>query len=136
MMNNVVILYRRWFRCELGNVSIEFAFIGSLLIMLTLGVFEMGRIAYAYQTLQSAAGIATRMVDMGASDEEIANTIRARFPSREQGSLVVTFAPQVSSGLSYKRINAQITLPLIMPSFGIFPGNVLTVNAVQLVPTS
>ena len=54
-------------RSESGNASIEFAVMGPVLIALTLGVFELGRIAFTYHNLLSATGIATRMVAMGAS---------------------------------------------------------------------
>lgn len=123
-------------RNENGSASIEFAFIGSVLIFLTIGVFEIGRVVYTYFNLLNATGDTIRMVGMGAADEEIEAKVRSYFSPGEQMALEVDIEPQEIDGLSYKQIRAQIRLPLIMPSFGLFPGNYVPVNAIQLVPDS
>jgi len=79
-MKELLSLINRSRRSENGNVAVEFAFIGPVLIVLTLGVIELGRIAYTFQKLQSAVGIATRMVRMGATEAEIEDAVRLRFP--------------------------------------------------------
>jgi Flp pilus assembly protein TadG len=119
-----------------GNVSVEFAFICSILILLTLGTFELGRILFTYQKLAGALGGVTRMIGMNASDNAIRDSVMSRFSSAEQGALTVSIDTPVLDGVSYKRVDARYVLPLIMPGFHLFPGQSITVHSVQLVPTS
>jgi Flp pilus assembly protein TadG len=134
MLKTVLPLIRRSWRSESGSASIEFAAIGTILILVTLGVFELARFAFTRQTLLSATSVAARMAGMDASNEAIENRIRSRLPLREQEAVTVSIAPQLIGGLTYRRIEAEIDLPLIMPNFGLFPGNVINVRAVHLVP--
>lgn len=135
MKKLIMPLIKHPLQSQSGSVSIEFAFIGMLLIVLTLGTFELARIAYVRHTLLGATGLATRMVGMGASDAAIEAAMRARFGSNEQSAVTISFAPQIAGGLSYRRIDAEFALPLIIPNLGLFPRNTFTVRAVQLIPT-
>jgi len=124
-------------RSESGSASIEFAFIGILLIILTLGTFELGRFAYVSHGLTHAISFATRLVGMGATEDQIIAGIRNRLPPDQQANLTVAVVQQDIDGLPYVRIDAQVALPLIIPRLGLFDGAVgdtMTVRAVHLVP--
>jgi hypothetical protein len=134
MKMNPLSFAKRSCRNESGVAAVEFAFIGMILIVLTLGVFELGRVAFTYQKLLSAVGGATRLVEIGASDTVIHDIINSKFLPSEQGALTFDIGPQVVDGVSYRRIDVRYALPLIMPNFGLFSGGTVNVKALQLVP--
>lgn len=109
---------------ESGNAAIEFAAIGSVLICLTIGLFELGRIAHTQHRLSTAAGVAIRMVGMGATEDEIRASIREALLPTERGALTVIFreVPPDAQGLRYTQVVSQIDLPLIIPGFNLFQG--------------
>jgi Flp pilus assembly protein TadG len=117
-----------------GTASIEFAFVGTLLIALTFASFEMGRITFTYHRLSTASGVAARLVGMGATDPEIQEAIRARFPLSQRGDVQVLVTPDEIDGRQYMRVESQIDIRLMSPTFGIFPRNEFPVRIVQLVP--
>jgi len=124
-------------RNESGSVSVEFALIGSLLILTTLGAFELGRVLFTYHNLATAVGATTRLIQMQAPEEAIIDSINSRFPPGEQQHLTVEIDPNVViAGVTYTRIEATFALPLIMPNFNIFPEGPYMLRASQLVPTS
>lgn len=55
-----MIRVRRLFRCEAGTAAIEFAFIGLLLITVTVGIIEVGRALFMLNELSHAADRAAR----------------------------------------------------------------------------
>ncbi len=124
-------------RNESGSVSVEFALIGSLLILATLGAFELGRVLFTYHNLATAVGATTRLIQMQAPEEAIIEIINSRFSPSERQHLTVEINPNVIiGGAIYTRIDASYALPLIMPNFNLFPGSSYTLEASQLVPTS
>lgn len=128
---------RRSRRNESGSVSIEFALIGTLLIMTTLGAFELGRIVFTYHNLATAVGATTRLVQMQVADDVIIDSITSRFLPGEQQRLTVEIDPNVIvGGAIYTRIEARYALPLIMPNFNLFPQSPYMLRSTQLVPTS
>ncbi len=52
----------RLFRCQKGTAAIEFAFIGLLLIVSTVGIVEVGRALFMLNELAHAADRAARVV--------------------------------------------------------------------------
>jgi len=124
-------------RNEGGSVSIEFAVIGTILFMGTLGVFELGRVAFTHHNLATAVGAATRLIQMQESDDVIIEKISSRFAPSEQQALTIEIDRNVViNNATYIRINARYALPLIMPNFNLFPGSTYTVRTLQLIPTT
>jgi hypothetical protein len=68
-------------RIERGAVLVEFAFISSLLVVLLLGVFEIGGLWTNHQTVthasRSGARVGTQLGDQGEADHEILLAIQA-----------------------------------------------------------
>jgi Flp pilus assembly protein TadG len=128
-------------RCEEGAAAVEFAFIGSLLICFTLGVFELGRVTFSYHRLQNAVGATTRLVELGGptmpSEEMnavIQEAIAERFPASEREALTFDVADYDSEGVTYKRIHVDYSLPLLIPGLGLFSDDTLVLSARQVVP--
>lgn len=125
-------------RNDRGTAAIEFAFIAMVLMMTTLGVFELGRVLFTYHRLATAIGTTTRLVEMQAANDIIEGSIRSRFSADEQDALTIQVNPNFDAdGIVYTRIEAQYALPLIMPNFNIFSGGgVVTLQSSHMVPTS
>jgi len=121
-----------------GAAAIEFAFIAMILMMTTLGVFELGRVLFTYHRLATAIGTTTRLIEMQAANDVIEGSIRSRFSADEQDALTIQVNPNFDTdGIVYTRIEAQYALPLIMPNFNIFSGGgVVTLQSSHMVPTS
>jgi len=122
-------------RSESGSVTIEFAAIGSLLLIAILGTFELGRVLYTHYNLETAVGTTTRLIQLQAPPTVLEEAVRSRFSMIEQQYITVDVNPtHIIDGVTYTRIEARYDLPLIIPNFNIFSGNPYIVEAVQLVP--
>lgn len=131
-----LLFFRPW-RSEAGSVSVEFAFVGAILLIATLGAFELGRIVWTYHNLETAVGVTTRLVQMQASKDALEAAIRSRFSASEQTYVKVDVAPSfVIDDVSYTRIEARYELSLLIPGFSLFSGSPYIVRALQLVPTN
>jgi hypothetical protein len=132
MTNALSPLVRRMRRSETGTTSIEFAIIGMLLIALTLGTFELGRVTYTYHRLTNAVGGLARVVEMGTVDIE--ENIRSRFPANERGLLEFEWEVTIVNGRLYFQVAVTYPFRLLMPGLGLFPGNRVNIRVVQVVP--
>jgi len=122
---------------ERGAAAVEFAFISLLIIMVVFGAVEVGRVFYTYSTLITALGPTTRLVEQEAPASVIEDKIRSHFSSSEQGALTIQIQPGFSiDGAVYTRIDAQYALPLLVPAYKFFPGNIYTLKSIHLIPTS
>ncbi len=125
--------YRACLREE-GNVAIEFALIGLLLMMLTLGAFELGRFAYSYHRLETAVGATTRLIQMQAADDVIEDMIMSHFSADEQAAIQVSVPIVNINGSSYRRVEAQYALQSVVPNLNLMPDSLYTIQVSQLVP--
>jgi hypothetical protein len=132
-MNALSLLVRRMRRSETGATSVEFAIIGMLLIALTLGTFELGRVTFTYHRLTHAVGGLARLLEMQMS-ADIEATIRSRFPANERGLLEFEWDVAPVNGTIYFQVAVTYPFPLLMPGVGFFPGNRVNIRVVQVVP--
>lgn len=78
----------RMFRSrEHGQALVEMALVLPLFILLLFGVFEMGRIGYAYITVSYAAGEGGRVATLGGTDDQIETAIKKAVTSLDLESL-------------------------------------------------
>lgn len=90
---------RRLFRREDGTAAIEFALIGLLLILVSVGTIEVGRALFLYNELAHAADRAARLVMIQPADasvEDLQNKWeeeQKRFPVALPSDLSPTFGP-------------------------------------------
>jgi hypothetical protein len=131
-------LLKRAIRDQRGTAAIEFAFIGSLLlIVLTIGTFEAGRFLYMYNKLSRAAGEVTRQVAIGTPDDSIKELLMSRFEASERAALMIDMNPSLTDAVSYKLIDITYRLPLVLPGFNLLSGSdAVTVHVRHLIPTN
>lgn len=135
MRNRSASLFLRARKEENGSAAIEFGFIGFLLVLLTLGIFEVGRVIYLAHRLSHAVGDTSRWVGAGATNQAIIDGVKAHFPPNERGSVAVSVTSPVINGGTYRRVEARYPIPLIVPGLGIVSGNTFTIRSVNLIPT-
>jgi hypothetical protein len=136
MIGRATAILRRGSTSECGNAAVEFAFIGALLISLTLGIFEAGRAAYTHHRLKNATMHIAREIEMGTLDpDNVRGVIQQHFPQSEHLLIKVSFKRTVSGGVTYHHYLPEYTLKLIIPGFGLLgPENTLAIRTHVVVP--
>jgi Flp pilus assembly protein TadG len=126
---------------ERGNVLLEFAFAGSVAMMMLLGIVEFGRALYDYHLVSNAARIGSRYAIVHGADcfqtlpgctavgsAEVQTYVRSVSPGIDPTALTVTttWTPPANSicssiGAPYKTtgcvvtVNAQYTFTVLVP---------------------
>ena len=112
-------LTRLW-RCRRGNTAIEFALIAPLLLLLLLGVMEVGQLFWCAASLNYAVQQAARCAALDAPNStcttqaNIQSQARQAYPQLAQATFTLATAPcgaQVSAQLTY----AFVAWPLSQP---------------------
>ena len=123
---------RRLWRDETGASAIEFAIVGSVLVVLSIGIIEFGRAFFLRNDLSYVADVASRMLLMNSAAAEA--TVRAAAKGKFDGdpdSLTVTFATETSSGVNFKTVTMSYPQTLMIPFLA---NNTMTLTVVRRVP--
>jgi Flp pilus assembly protein TadG len=119
-----------------GQSLVEFALLLPLLLLLICGIVDMGRLMFAYVSLNMTTQEAVRLGGLGRSDADIRsyaeNNLRVGDPSK----LTVKITPELTPGQSTRKSGLDMTvtltysLPLITPLMTeIMPAPVLSANS-------
>lgn len=108
---------RESWREEQGQAVLEMALVLPILVLLLLGIVEMGRIGYAFITVNNAARAGARVASVGGTDAEITAAVQGAAPSLNTDSLAITISPVQASRESGQTVTVDIKSPvsLIMP---------------------
>lgn len=108
-----------------GSAAVEFAIIGPALLMMTIGVIDVGRLWHAQSTLRHSASEAARYASIRgadatnpASEDEVIDYVRNRAVGLQGNDVgvTVTWAPDNNSGSSVT-IQLQYPLGLLLTGF-------------------
>lgn len=110
-------MIRRLRQGEHGQALVEMALVLPLFFLLLFGVFEMGRVGYAYITVSNAAREGGRIATLGGADLDIKSSIKNAAVSLDPASLTITITPPQSQRQSGQAVTVQVTYPvqLIIP---------------------
>ena len=105
-----------------GASAVEFAIIGAVFIVLSLGVIEFGRAFLVRNALAEAADVATRtaLLDRAATDAKIEASARAAFDENKT-RLKVSFASETSGGVNFRLITLSYPVTLLIPALASRP---------------
>ena len=126
-------IIRRLLRDHAGNSAIQFAFIAPTLILLTLGIVDMGRVGLAASSLRSAAIEAARFASVrGASSPTPATTQTITAVAQQQAvgiskanmAVAVTWTPNNKSG---SEVKVELRYPVKL-----FISSLIPLPAIQL----
>lgn len=107
-----------------GQAVVEMALVLPLLFLLLFGVTEMGRVGYAYISVNNAARAGARTASVGGDDIAVTNAILASAPALDSTKLSIQIVPSFSSRQSGQTATVTVTYPvkLILTLFqGILP---------------
>lgn len=107
-------IFRRLRRCEDGATAIEFAFIGMVMIILSLGLIEFGRGFYLYNKLSFAVDLAARMVltKPEIADQALKDEVSAAFTGEKPSPVVTITSGSTGTGTSLIKFKTiVISLP-------------------------
>ncbi|MGR8950271.1 MAG: TadE/TadG family type IV pilus assembly protein [Gammaproteobacteria bacterium] len=110
-----------------GSSAIQFGFVAPILILLSLGIIDMGRLGFAATTVRNAAMEAARYASLRGSDSPtpateaaiiaVAKNEAIGIPESDL-SVAVTWTPNNNSG---SQVKVQLTYPIDLFISGLFP---------------
>jgi Flp pilus assembly protein TadG len=113
-------LFRRLLHDRSGVSAVQFAFVAPLLILMTLGIIDMGRLGLTISTLRNAAIETSRYASMHgadspspASETAIINFAKDRAVGIPKADLSVAVA-WLPDGKSGSEVKVQMTCPFTM----------------------
>ncbi|TFB19616.1 pilus assembly protein [Filobacillus milosensis] len=100
------------FRSEKGQSVVEFALVIPLLMIMLVGVFDVGRMMYSYTGLHFTAQETVRLGGFGYTDEEITNFAKNHFQTGESDKLGISISPTESNRVSGEYVTVKLSYPI------------------------
>ncbi|MHB1651925.1 MAG: TadE family protein [Desulfitobacteriaceae bacterium] len=102
---------------EWGQALVEMALVLPLFFLLLFGVTEMGRVGYAYISVNNAARAGARIASVGGDDSAITTAVNNAAPALDPTQLNIQIAPSYAGRQSGQEATVTITYPvqLIFP---------------------
>lgn len=127
-------MLHRLLRCQRGVAAVEFAIVGTLLMVLLVGGIDMGRTFYVKNQLSYLADQATRqvLVNPDVTDATLQTALAADFTAGDASLLVVNVTPQTISGIDFRVISIDYPMALFVPFLNF---STLALNVNRRVPT-
>jgi Flp pilus assembly protein TadG len=107
-------LLHRFGRCRRGAALVEFGFVGPAMVVLVLGVLEVGRLAYYQAALNYAAQEATRFAIVREGDvtaAQIEDFAGDQLLGLKKELAVITAAAPISAATNTSLVTVQATYP-------------------------
>ncbi len=107
-----------------GQAAVELALILPVLVLLLLGMLQVGIVLEDYLQLQQAVEQGARAASLGAADAAIQQTVDGAAPSLIPSALTVTVTPAASDRQSGTDVTVQgsysisVSIPLLSPLLG------------------
>lgn len=115
-----------------GQSLVEFALLLPLLLLLICGIVDLGRLLFAFVSLNMTSQEAVRLGGLGKTDAEIVTYARSHVRVGDASELQVIISPGQSTRKSGENITVTLTysLPLVTPLMTeIMPDPVLSANS-------
>lgn len=115
-----------------GQSLVEFALVLPLLLLLICGIVDLGRLLFAYSSLNMTNQEAVRMGGLGRTDAEIIAYSKDHVSVGDASKLIVTITPKESQRKPGQDVTVtlQYSLPWITPIMAsIIPAPVLSTSS-------
>jgi Flp pilus assembly protein TadG len=115
-----------------GQSLVEFALVLPLLLLLICGIVDIGRLMFAYASLNMTTQEAVRLGGLGKGDADIKSYAKSHVRVGDASHMNVTITPTESSRKSGDDVSVTLTypLPLITPFMAeIMPTPVLSASS-------
>jgi Flp pilus assembly protein TadG len=109
---------KRFRACQSGAAAIEFSIVSLLMIVVSIGVVEIGRGLNVRSKMAYAADLGARTVLINASipDTQIEGTVRAAFTGADASLLQVQIGQETVNGASYRTLAVSYPFSPIIPN--------------------
>jgi hypothetical protein len=117
-----------------GAAAIEFAIVSMALILVCLGVIELGRGLQLRNELSFAADFGARKIltDMTISNEALEEEVRAAFRRGEPERLEVSIGAETVDGVDFRTVALSYPFTLLLPGLA---GDTIRLGLDRRVPT-
>lgn len=115
-----------------GQSLVEFALVLPLLLVLVCGIVDLGRLLFAYSSLNMTNQEAVRMGGLGRTDAEIIAYAKNHISVGDASKLIVTITPKESARQSGQDVTVTLkySLPWITPIMkNVIPAPVLSTSS-------
>jgi Flp pilus assembly protein TadG len=128
--NEVRRVLDRWKKSERGQAIVETALVVPLIILLIMGMVELGRVSNAYLAVTHASRHGARYAAVGGSNEEIISKVKNAASPLDTSQLTVIIDP-AQNRQSGEDIKVTVTYPVRMltPIAGFLFSNTVTVRS-------
>ncbi|MFC4098839.1 TadE/TadG family type IV pilus assembly protein [Paenibacillus xanthanilyticus] len=119
-------------RDERGQSLVEFALLLPLLMLLLCGIADLGRLLFAYSSLQMTVQETARLGGLGRSDGDMTAYAKAHLRVGDPASMTVTITPSQSTRASGENVTVTLrySLPLMTPVMTrVIPAPVLSAHS-------
>ncbi|MCD8508811.1 MAG: pilus assembly protein [Bacillus sp. (in: Bacteria)] len=99
-------------RNEKGQSLVEFVLVIPILLLLIVGIVDLGRVTYTYSSLHFTAQETVRLGGFGRSDEEIKQFAINHFKAGEITTSMIKVTPNQGSRKSGDYVTVQLSYPL------------------------
>ncbi len=108
------------FRCEMGQSLTEFALVVPLLLLITCGILDFGRVVFTYLQMNIVVQEAVRLGGLGKGDADITAFSRENAQVDNSNAVRVTISPTQANRKSgdYVKVTLKYSLPYVTPLIG------------------
>ncbi|MDW7650964.1 MAG: TadE/TadG family type IV pilus assembly protein [Bacillota bacterium] len=103
----------KWIRNQKGQALVESALVLPIILLLLLGMVELGRVSNAYLAVMHAARHGARYGAVGATNDEIISRVLSSAAHLDSTNLTVLINPE-SGRQSGQDIKVTVTYPITM----------------------
>lgn len=121
-------------RCERGAAAVEFAIVSGVLIMLLIGIIELGRAFYVQNHISHLADQAARrvLIQPNITDAELEGQLRSAFNAGNPDDLAISVDVDASGGNDYRVVTIGFPLTLFIPNLS---SGAVSLSVTRRIPT-
>lgn len=103
---------RRYLASRKGQAAVELALILPVLVLLLVGLLQVGMLLEDYLQLQSATEQGARAAILGLSDTQITQTVDQSAPQLNPSNIQITVSPSASQRTPGSEVTVTATYPV------------------------
>ena len=104
--------------CTRGSAAVEFAIVSGVLIMLLIGILDLGRALWVQNQISFLADQAVRrvLIDSEVSGAELEAELRDEFTAGDPRALSIEVVSEVADGTTYRVVSVEFPFAVLIPN--------------------
>ena len=121
-------------RCTRGAAAVEFAIVSGVLVMLLIGIIDLGRVLYVKNQISFLADRAARrvLIQPNVTGADLSAALRAQFSAGNPDALTITVTDETAGSNEYKVVTVDFPITLFIP---FLDSNSLSLSVTRRIPT-